>query len=198
MKCNATIAVVGKIMAYETCGIPKIFIRIRHIVFESGKVPFLSLTTLGCCRDLIYPLQPWLFSCVSILVYWETAALQKTGADTDSPGLRRRLFKINVQLCHHLTHTSLHLQLEQLGGFWEWLDPISRSFHYRLLQGFLVSSSAFLNKLFFWVKVLRDTTARQKHGADTVSQVQEKVETLEVRHRRRKVLEVKNLDCVKF
>ena len=23
MKCNATIAVVGKIMAYETCGVPK-------------------------------------------------------------------------------------------------------------------------------------------------------------------------------
>ena len=30
MKCNATIAVVGKIMAYETCGIPKILIRIRY------------------------------------------------------------------------------------------------------------------------------------------------------------------------
>ena len=29
-KCNATIAVVGKIMAYETCGIPKILIRIRN------------------------------------------------------------------------------------------------------------------------------------------------------------------------
>ena len=32
MKCNATVAVVGKIMAYETCGIGlhKILIRIRH------------------------------------------------------------------------------------------------------------------------------------------------------------------------
>ena len=30
MKCNATIAVVGRIMAYETCGIPKILMRIRH------------------------------------------------------------------------------------------------------------------------------------------------------------------------
>ena len=30
MKCNAIIAVVGKIMACETCGIPKILIRIRH------------------------------------------------------------------------------------------------------------------------------------------------------------------------
>ena len=30
MKYNATIAVVGKIMTYETCGIPKILIRIRH------------------------------------------------------------------------------------------------------------------------------------------------------------------------
>ena len=30
MKCNATVAVVDKIMTYETCGIPKILIRIRH------------------------------------------------------------------------------------------------------------------------------------------------------------------------
>ena len=30
MKCYATIAVVGKLMTYETCGIPKILIRIRH------------------------------------------------------------------------------------------------------------------------------------------------------------------------
>ena len=30
MKCNATIAVVGKIMACETCGIPKILMRIHH------------------------------------------------------------------------------------------------------------------------------------------------------------------------
>ena len=30
MKCSAIIAVVGKIIAYETCGIHKILIRIRH------------------------------------------------------------------------------------------------------------------------------------------------------------------------
>ena len=27
MKCNATVAVVGKIMAYESCGIPKILMK---------------------------------------------------------------------------------------------------------------------------------------------------------------------------
>ena len=38
MKCNATIAVVGKIMTYETCGrpIPKILNRIRHCPWPSS------------------------------------------------------------------------------------------------------------------------------------------------------------------
>ena len=31
MKFNATVVVAGKIMAYETCGIPKILITIRHL-----------------------------------------------------------------------------------------------------------------------------------------------------------------------
>ena len=34
----------------------------KFLVFESGKVPFLSPTTLGCCRDFKYPLQPILLS----------------------------------------------------------------------------------------------------------------------------------------
>ena len=37
MKCNATIAVVGKIMACETCGIPKTLIRIPHWYCSSVK-----------------------------------------------------------------------------------------------------------------------------------------------------------------
>ena len=43
MKCNATIAVVGKIIAYETCGIPKILIRIRHWSIHELSDPLLHV-----------------------------------------------------------------------------------------------------------------------------------------------------------
>ena len=47
------------------------FIRTNEIVLEIGKVPFLSPTTLGWCRDLTYPLQPYLLSCMSLLFFFE-------------------------------------------------------------------------------------------------------------------------------
>ena len=47
MKCNVTITVVGKIMKYETCGMPKILIRIHHwtdLLESSGVTKFKSET----------------------------------------------------------------------------------------------------------------------------------------------------------
>ena len=47
MKCNATVAVVGKIMAYETCGIPKILIWIRHWKVSTIRDSLLSICIFG-------------------------------------------------------------------------------------------------------------------------------------------------------
>ena len=48
MKCNATIAVVGKIMTYETCGIPKNVDQDSPLV-QAGTVP------KGCSKFVLQP-----------------------------------------------------------------------------------------------------------------------------------------------
>ena len=62
-------------------------------VFESGKVPFLGLSSLGCYRDL-YMLSSALLIKLYVL-FWDLLRdkpqhAEKPGADMDSPGPRRR------------------------------------------------------------------------------------------------------------